>query len=269
MKQIKESLVLRESIAEFIGTALLVFFGVGTVASLKITGVNFSQWEISIIWGIGVTIAIYATAGISGAHLNPAITLALAAFNGFDKRKVFPYIIAQVGGAIFAVAILYFIYSNMLSNYESVHHITRGTVSSLETASIFSTYATPMISVQAAFVVEFLITSILMFVVLAVTDNKNGTSNSTLAPLLIGLVVAIIGGSIGSLTGFAMNPARDFGPKLFTYLAGWDWIAFTGGRSVPYFIVPLFAPICGALFGAWLYKSVVTSHFNNDCYSRF
>lgn len=93
--------IIKESIAEFIGTALLVFFGVGSVAALKLTGATFSHWEISIIWGLGVAIAIYCTAGISGAHLNPAITIALATFNKFDKKKILPYILAQLGGAFF------------------------------------------------------------------------------------------------------------------------------------------------------------------------
>lgn len=93
--------IFGESIAEFIGTALLVFFGVGTVAALKLAGASFSQWEISIVWGLGVAIAIYCTAGISGAHLNPAVTIALSVVNNFDKRKVLPYILSQITGAFF------------------------------------------------------------------------------------------------------------------------------------------------------------------------
>lgn len=246
--------VVKESIAEFIGTALLVFFGVGSVAALKLAGATFSQWEISIMWGLGVAIAIYCTAGISGAHLNPAVTIALATFNNFDKKKILPYISAQLGGAFFAAAIIYGIYSSLLNNYEITHHVIRGDLSGLDTASIFSTYAQPLLSTQWAFIIEFIITAILMFSILAITDDNNGVANGSMSPLLIGLVVAIIGGSVGPLTGFAMNPARDFGPKLFTFFAGWDWVTFTGGRDIPYFLVPLIAPIIGALCGAWLYS---------------
>ncbi|MCD9515640.1 MIP/aquaporin family protein [Photobacterium carnosum] len=253
--------IIGESIAEFVGTALLVFFGVGSVAALKLAGVSFSQWEISIVWGLGVAIAIYCTAGISGAHLNPAVTIALSVFNNFDKRKVLPYIFSQVAGAFFSASLIYVIYYNLLVDYDIQHHIVRGTLASLDTVSIFSTYAHPLLSFQGAFLVEFVITLILMFSILAITDDNNGIENGAMGPLLIGLVVATIGGSIGPLTGFAMNPARDFGPKMFTYIAGWDVIAFTGGRSMPYFIVPILAPIFGALFGAWLYKKVATNHF--------
>ena len=225
-------------------------------------GVSFSQWEISIVWGLGVSIAIYCTAGISGAHLNPAVTIALSVFNKFDKRKVLPYIFSQITGAFFSASIIYVIYNNLLTDYESRNNIVRGTLASLDTAGIFSTYAHPLLSFQGAFIVEFVITLILMFSILAITDDKNGIANGAMGPLLIGLVVAIIGGSIGPLTGFAMNPARDFGPKMFAFIAGWDVVALTGGRSIPYFLVPIFAPVFGALSGSWLYKNVITSHFN-------
>ncbi|WP_283392784.1 MIP/aquaporin family protein [Photobacterium phosphoreum] len=254
--------IVKESIAEFIGTALLVFFGVGSVAALKLAGATFSQWEISIIWGLGVAIAIYCTAGISGAHLNPAVTIALATFNHFEKKKILPYILAQLGGAFFAAAVIYGIHGSLLNNYEITHHIMRSDLSGLDTASIFSTYAQPLLSVQCAFIIELVITAILMFSILAITDDSNGVVNGAMSPLLIGLVVAIIGGSVGPLTGFAMNPARDFGPKLFTFFAGWDWVTFTGGRDIPYFLVPLIAPIIGALCGAWLYSRIATSYLS-------
>lgn len=90
MNQTKQHTLLGQCIAEFIGTGLLIFFGVGCVAALVLAGAQFGQWEISIVWGFGVSIAIYCTAGVSGAHINPAVTIALAAFHGFDiKRKCY------------------------------------------------------------------------------------------------------------------------------------------------------------------------------------
>ncbi len=126
--------LLGECIAEFIGTGLLIFFGVGCVAALVLAGANFGQWEISITWGLGVAIAIYVTGGISGAHLNPAVTLALMTFCGFDKRKVVPYIIAQMAGAFCFAALVYFLYGNLFTQWEVTHNVVRGSVESLGTA---------------------------------------------------------------------------------------------------------------------------------------
>ncbi|MCK6262503.1 aquaporin family protein [Vibrio sp. ZSDE26] len=255
----KHPSLLGECIAEFIGTGLLIFFGVGCVAALVLTGAEFGQWEISIMWGLGVAIAIYCTAGVSGAHINPAVTIALAAFHGFDKAKVIPYIIAQMLGAFCSAALVYSLYSNLFTDYEIAHNFVRSSQDALATAGIFSTYPHASLSFLGAFSVEFVITAVLMFVILALGDENNGASRGAMNPLLIGILIAVIGGSLGPLTGFAMNPARDFGPKLFAYFAGWDY-ALTGAKDIPYFIVPILAPIAGACFGGWLYPKVIANH---------
>ncbi|NBI43048.1 MIP family channel protein [[Haemophilus] felis] len=252
-------------IGEFFGTALLIFFGVGCVAALKVAGANFGQWEISIMWGMGVAIAVYATAGLSGAHLNPAVTIALWKFACFDGKKVLPYIISQIFGAFSAAALVYFLYHNLFIDFESAHNIVRGTPESLSLAGTFSTYPHPSIGFLQAFIVEFVITAVLMALILALTDDGNGLPRGALAPLLIGVLIAVIGGSIGPLTGFAMNPARDFGPKLFAMFAGWGELAMTGGQSIPYAIVPIVAPILGALFGAWAYTKFVGANLPCNC----
>jgi len=89
-----------QCIAEFLGTGLIVFFGVGCVAALKLADAQLGQWEISIIWGLSVAMAIYLTAGVSGAHLNPAVTLTLWLFAGFERRKIIPYVLSQFLGAL-------------------------------------------------------------------------------------------------------------------------------------------------------------------------
>ena len=132
--------------------------------------------------------------------------------------------------------------------------MVRGSAESLQLASIFSTYPAAAINVWQAALVEVVITSMLMGLIMALTDDGNGVPKGSLAPLLIGILVAVIGASTGPLTGFAMNPARDFGPKIFTWLAGWGEIAMTGGRNIPYFIVPIIAPIIGACVGATIYR---------------
>ncbi len=234
-------------------------FGVGCVAALVLTGAEFGQWEVSIIWGFGVAIAIYCTAGVSGAHINPAVTIALAAFHGFDKAKVLPYIVSQMLGAFCSAALVYSLYSNLFADYEIANGFLRSSEAALSTAGIFSTYPHPSLSILGAFAVEFVITAVLMFGILALGDEHNGASRGPMNPLLIGILIAVIGGSLGPLTGFAMNPARDFGPKLFAYLAGWDY-ALTGAKEIPYFIIPILAPIAGACFGGWAYPKMIGAY---------
>lgn len=205
-----------QCVAEFLGTGLLIFFGAGCVAALRVAGASFGQWEISIIWGLGVAMAIYLTAGVSGAHLNPAVTIALWLFACFERRKVLPFIVAQTAGAFCAAALVYGLYRQLFLDLEQSQHIVRGTAASLNLAGVFSTYPHPHITFIQAFAVETTITAILMAMIMALTDDGNGIPRGPLAPLLIGLLIAVIGASMGPLTGFALNPARDFGPKLFT-----------------------------------------------------
>lgn len=254
-----------QCVAEFLGTGLLIFFGAGCVAALRVAGASFGQWEISIIWGLGVAMAIYLTAGVSGAHLNPAVTIALWLFACFERRKVLPFIVAQTAGAFCAAALVYGLYRQLFLDLEQSQHIVRGTAASLNLAGVFSTYPHPHITFIQAFAVETTITAILMAMIMALIDDGNGIPRGPLAPLLIGLLIAVIGASMGPLTGFALNPARDFGPKLFTSLAGWGSIAFTGGLAIPYFLVPLLAPVVGAIIGAFLYRKLIGRHLPCEC----
>lgn len=257
-----------QCIAEFLGTGLLIFFGVGCVAALKVAGAILGQWEISIIWGLAVAMAIYLTSGVSGAHLNPAVTIALWLFARFDGRKVLPFIMAQFAGAFCAAALVYGFYYNLFLDFEQSHHIVRGSMASLDLAGVFSTYPHPHVNFIQAFLVEMVITAILMGLILALTDDGNGIPRGPLAPLLIGLLIAVIGASMGPLTGFAMNPARDIGPKAFAWLAGWGNIAFTGGIDIPYFLVPLCAPVAGAAVGAFGYRKLIGCHLPCDAYAE-
>ncbi|MDO9673337.1 MIP/aquaporin family protein [Glaesserella parasuis] len=226
-------------IGEFIGTGLIIFFGAGCVAAAQVAGATFGLWEISIVWGLAVAMAVYASAGLSGAHLNPAVTIALWKFACFDGKKILPYIISQMLGAFCAAALVYFLYKDLFAASEAAQNIVRG--EGVGFAGVFSTYPNPHISVLQAFFVEVVITAVLMALIFALTDDGNGLPR----------------GAMGPLTGFAMNPARDFGPKLFAFLAGWGDIALTGGRDIPYFLVPIFGPIVGALLGGFIYTRVI------------
>nr|MBP8254843.1 aquaporin family protein [Citrobacter sp.] len=179
---------------------------------------------------------------------------------GFDKRKVIPFILAQFAGAFCAAALVYFLYSNLFIQWEQVHHVIRGSVASLGTAGIFSTYPNALLTNFQAMTVELVITAVLMMSILALTDDNNGGSKSFAPALLIGILIAVIGASLGPLTGFAMNPARDFGPKLFAFFAGWGDVALTGGRSNPYFWVPIVGPLLGAQLGAAVYVKLLAPY---------
>lgn len=242
-----------ECLSEYLGTFILIFVGCGTVAGLVLNEVQLGQWELSLIWGLAVTMAIYVTGAVSGTHINPAVTITMAAFRGFPWRKVGPYIAAQIAGAFTGAAVVYGLYNKAFIQYESAENMVRGSAESVATAGIFSTYPAPFLTNADAFFVEFSITALLLIVILAVVDERNPlfVQLKNVGPFIIGLTVAMIGGSFGNLTGFALNPARDFGPKLFAWMAGWDSIALPAPEA--YVWVPLIAPVLGGLFGALVY----------------
>jgi len=236
-----------ECVAEFIGTFLLVLLGAGCVAGLVVGGGSYGTWEICILWGLAVAVAVYVTGAVSGAHINPSVTIALAVFGDFPKHKIIPYIVAQMLGGFAGAAVVFALFSSLF--------VTKN----LTTAGVFTTFPHPHISLLAAFMSEFTATAILLLGVFALTDDKNGVPRGALTALLIGLLVAVIGGTFGPLTGFALNAARDFPPRLFASLFGWGMEAMTGGRSLPYVFIPLIAPILGGLFGAFIYKNFIAS----------
>lgn len=250
--------LLGECFAEAIGTGIFMFIGTGCVAALILAGAHFGQWEISITWGLAVAIAIYAVGGVSGAHINPAVTLALASFMGFKWQKVPFYILAQFIGSALGAGLTYFLYGPLLSQWEITHHIIRGSVASLQTAGIFTTFANAHISYWHAMLVELSITAVLMYGVLALSDDQNIGSKGILSGLFIGLLVAIIGASLGPLTGFAMNPARDLAPRILIDLLGWGHVVMTGGRHALYAWVPVVGPILGAQLGAAIYTKLLS-----------
>lgn len=252
--------VIGACIAEFLGTGLFMFFGTSVLCASILANASFGLWEICVVWGLGIALAVYLTAGISGAHLNPAVTISLWMFANFSARKVLPYIIAQMIGAFCGAMLTYMMYHNLFIDYEQTHQMVRGSKESLALAGIFSTYPSASISVWLAGFVEIVITSILVGLIMALTDDGNGVPKGPLAPLLIGVLIAVIGAATAPLTGFAMNPARDFGPKLFTYLNGWGSMAMTGGRDIPYFLVPLIAPVIGGILGAAIYRFGIRHH---------
>jgi glycerol uptake facilitator len=242
--------LLGELAAEFAGTMILILFGVGVVAQVAAGGFGDHD-SIAWAWGLGVTLGVYVAARISGGHLNPAVTIALAAFKGFEWRKVLPYIGAQFLGAFVAALIVRW-------NYTEVLH-AKDPGLTVKTQGVFSTLpgnGTLPVSEWGALRDQIIGTAILLFLILAITEVRATPPGANLAPLIIGLLVVGIGMAWGTNAGYAINPARDFGPRLASYLTGYGG-AFRDQTGYLYFWVPIVGPIVGGLLGAGLYRVLV------------
>ena len=248
---------IREALAEFLGTFVLMMFGVGVVAQVILGGgADGAYVSINLGWGLAVTLGVYVAAGVSGAHLNPAVTVALATHRGFPWRKVLPYVAAQVAGAFLASLVVYFTYREAL---DAFYGGVRQIAGPQGTAGIFATYPKPYLSVMGGLVDQIVGTALLVGCIFAVTDRRNSAPPDGMAPLVVGLVVVAIGVAFGGNAGYAINPARDFGPRLFTALAGWDMAVFQINNH--WWWVPIVGPLVGGLLGGLVYDLFVGNWF--------
>jgi len=243
----KQSLVA-ELLAEFLGTMVLILFGNGVVAMVVLFGhgvpgeiVNGGFTKITLAWGLAVTMGVYVAGKISGAHLNPAVTIAVAAFRGFPWSKVIPYSIAQIAGAFVAAAVVFW-------NYHPA--FLRADPQLDHTAGVFTTFPAFPEILSAGLLDQIIGTALLLLMIFAITDERNQPP-AILTPLMIGLVVVVVGMSFGGMHGYAINPARDFGPRLLTVVAGFKNNGLTDGPMV--FWVPIVGPIVGGLIGGFVY----------------
>lgn len=251
-------------LAEFFGTFVLLLLGLGTCA-VNVVGLPGSgrqsvpfgpdNWLINVFgWAFAVMLAAYVSGGISGAHFNPAVTLAFAVARKFSWRNVVPYWLAQFVGAFCAAAAVYAVYRPAIE----AHDAGADRAQAMDTYGIFATspaqyfhggHLGPAID-------QLVGTAILIVLIAALIDNRNQAPSGNLAPLLIGFVIAVIGCSYGTNAGYALNPARELGPRLFAWLAGWGKLAFPGnyyGQTTDYWWVPVFMPLLGAVVGILLY----------------
>lgn len=249
---------VRELLAEFLGTFVLILFGAGVVAQFVLSqGTNGSYLAINLAWGLGVTMGCYVAAGVSGAHLNPAVSLALAVHRGFPWAKVVPYSLAQTLGAFAAATVVYATYVEAFAAFDGG---TRQVLGPLGTAGIFATYPKPYLSTfPGGFVDQVVGTAILMGVILGITDTRNSAPAPGHAPFMVGLLVMGIGMAYGTNSGYAINPARDFGPRVFTAVAGWGTEVFRAGNF--WWWVPIAGPLVGAVLGGWIYDLFVGRRF--------
>ena len=242
--------LIGELAAEFAGTMILILIGVGVVAQVVGGGLGDHD-SIAWAWGLAVILGVYVAGRISGAHLNPAVTLALAVFGGFSWRKVLPYSVAQTLGAFVAALLVRWNYNEVLTKADPHHTLT--------TQGVFSTLpgnGSLPVHEWGAFRDQVIGTAILLFLILAVTDARNSSPLANLAPVVVGLIVVAIGMAWGTDAGYAINPARDFGPRLAEFFTGYG-SAFRDQYGNLYFWVPIIAPLVGGLVGAGLYKVLI------------
>jgi glycerol uptake facilitator protein len=249
--------LVAELSAEFAGTMILILFGTGVVAQVVAGGALTdpagglgNHDSIAWAWGLGVTLGVYVAARLSGAHLNPAVTVTLAAFKGFPWRKVAPYAVAQTAGAFAAALLVRWNYTEVLARADPGHTI--------KTQTVFSTLPgngsiTAGVHEWGAFRDQVIGTAILLMLILAITDLLNTPPGANLGPFIIGLVVVAIGMAFGTDAGYAINPARDFGPRLASFLTGYG-SAWRDQWGNLYFWVPIDGPLVGGLLGGVAYK---------------
>jgi MIP family channel proteins len=246
----------REAAAELLGTFILIAFGVGVVAQTVLSrSANGSYLGINLGWGLAVMLGVYTAAGVSGAHLNPAVTIALAATRGFPLNKVAPYIAAQLLGAFAGAALVYMNYAEALDAFDGGLRQVQGEQG---TAGIFATYPQAFLSTGGGFVDQVVGTALLMLTILAIGDQRNNPPPAWLAPAIVGAIVVAIGVAFGFNAGYAINPARDLGPRLFTALGGWGSGVFSASHG--WWWVPVVAPCVGAVIGALVYDGLVGRH---------
>jgi glycerol uptake facilitator protein len=247
----------KEFIGETLGTFVLVLFGCGAVAVSVLFDGYSGLLQIAMVWGIGVTLAIYLTRHLSCAHLNPAVSIAMVVSKRMSASKLPAYLIAQFTGAILAGLVLYLLFATSISSYESAHGIIRGTPESVKTARMFGEYyvipgSLAVVSMPLAIGAEAFGTFVLLLMIFALTEGCNvGRPDNAITPVFIGLTVTLVICLIAPLTQAGLNPARDFGPRLVAWIFGWNGAAFPdkhGGFFLVYILGPVVGGVLASLF---------------------
>ncbi len=251
---------------ELFGTFILVFFGVGAVQAAVAAGAQTGLWQVAVVWAIGVSLAIYATAAYSGAHINPAITLVAVVYDRMSIPLGIVYMIAQLIGAMLAALVLYAMFAEAILEFERQRGLLRGGPGSELSAMMFGEYfpnpavfgtdetAWRVVSEKRAFIAEMIGTAVLAFMVGALTSEKNmARPPAGITAIIIGITVAGIISIVAPLTQAALNPARDLGPRIISFYLGWGEIAIPGPRG-GWLTVYVLAPFLGALIGGGIQR---------------
>jgi len=245
-----------ELISEAVAVLIILAFGDSVAAMYSLydpSPYQHAYWGVCIAWGLAVTIAIYTTGSVSGCHANPAVTLALAMYRKFSWKKVLPYWFAQCVGALLGAAIAYLLFGPVIDHFNFVHHLTRAEGGA---AGVFFTHPGDSITTLHAFSDEIVLTAFLIFGIFAITEQYNEMApGANFGAVVIGLLVAMIGASMGYLEAWAINPARDLGPRTFCFFAGWGNSAFPSPGN--YWWVPIVGPLLGGVLGGGAYQLLI------------
>ena len=245
-----------ELISEAVAVLIIIAFGDSVAAMYSLydpSPYRQAYWGVCIAWGLAVAIAIYTTGSISGCHANPAVTLALALYRKFSWKKVVPYCVAQTVGALLGACIVYALFSPVIDQFNLTNHLSRAGGGA---AGVFFTHPAAGIAVSHAFSDEIILTAFLIFGIFAITEQYNEMApGANFGALMIGFLVALIGASMGYLEAWAINPARDLGPRIFCLFTGWGSSAFPSPLN--YWWVPIVGPLIGGAVGGGAYQLLI------------
>lgn len=256
----REKGLMGEMVAEVFGTFILILLGDGVVANVglapRLAAPGYDWNTIAFGWAFAVVIAVYVAGGVSGAHINPAVTIGLAVKRGFPWGKVVPYIVAQILGAFLGALGVYLVYMEGLQSAGMPNVWCTGPGSVFGASFWGGTGADALggYSLLNASIAEFFGTMVLMWGVLASGDEKNLGQKHNLGPYLVGFTVLAVGLSLGGPSGYAINPARDLGPRIFGLLAGTQGL-FDG---LYWLVPPVLVTIVGGIVGPFLYDWFIT-----------
>jgi len=249
---------LRDFLGEFLGVCFLVAVGDASVAQLVLSrGTHSNFFAVTFAWAMAITFGVYISGNTSGGHINPAVTMVMVLLGRTTWSMLLVYWLAQYLGGIVGAGIVYGVYSDALYAYDGG---IRSVYGANATAGIFATYPQEFLSTSSGWFDQIVGTAILTMCVFAVTDPRNVEVPQHFLPLLVGLVVGMIGLSYGFNCGFAINPARDMGPRIFTWLAGYGHGVFSY-RNYNWFWVPIIGPHVGAVIGTLVYMLFVGIHW--------
>ncbi|XP_031721786.1 aquaporin-9a [Anarhichas minor] len=252
--------ILKEFLAEFLGTFVLVLFGCGSVAQTVLSRNSLGEpLTVHIGFSVGLMMAAYVAGGVSGGHVNPAVSLAMVILGKLKIWKFPFYVIAQFLGAFAGAAAVFGLY------YDAFMDFTSGILSVTginATGHIFASYPARHLSVLGGFIDQVVGTGMLVLCILAIIDDENIGAPKGVQPLAIGLIIMAIGVSMGLNCGYPLNPARDLGPRLFTAAAGWGMEVFSTADH--WWWIPVAGPMVGGVVAAVIYYLLIEMHHHRD-----